>query len=122
MAVSELQKGFVVRVTIVVALLLAGLVLTMLSDSLIAGMETASDMNMYSWLKMIVGLLLFAATPLAAMITLHYGGRHKEAIRENTNLFRLLTIYRILFWLSIVVIVVAIVIVFWLAMHLGSVR
>jgi ABC-type uncharacterized transport system permease subunit len=100
------QKGFAVRLAIVAALTLVGFVLAALTKSGMPGMETNQDMNSFSLLNM-VGVFLFIATPWIAIGTLRYGRRHETEIREHSGLSRLLTLYRILFWLQVAILLLA---------------
>ena len=118
---NQSQKGFMERLATVVALLLGGWGLTMLADNRIADMETAAEMNTYSWLNMLSGLL-FAASMVAVIVTLRYGRRHEAAIREHKSISRLLTAYRLLFWLSFVASLLGAAILLWFVLHLGPVR
>jgi len=103
-------------------LLVAGLALRLVADGLIAGMETTADMNVFSWISMFSGLAFSIATPVMAIVTLRYGRRHEAAIREQAKLSRLLTIYRILFWLAVVCILLVAAGLVWLGTHIGPVR
>ena len=103
---NKSQKGFVKRVATVFVLTLVGIVLGALAKSGIGGMETNSDMNGFSLLNKI-GLFLLVATPWIAIDTLRYGRRYEAEIREHSGLSRLLTAYRILFWLQVVLVLLA---------------
>jgi len=113
---SSSQKGFVGRMSVLGGILIAGLVLRLIAGGLISGMETTADMGMFS------GLAFSTATPVMAIATLRYGRRHEAAIREHTGLSRLLTVYRILFWLAAICVLLVVTGVIWLGMHIGPVR
>jgi len=119
---TQPQKAFLARLGVVIALVVAGAVLSAVARGLVSGMETVADMNAYSWLGMVAGLLLTFAAPVAAIITLRYGKRHEAAIREHRGLSMMLTAYRILFWLWVAAIVLLGLGIFWLGAHIGPVR
>jgi len=119
---SSSQKGFVVRMSVLGGILAAGLLLRLIAEGLVSGMETTSDMDMFSWMSMFSGLAFSIATPVMAIATLRYGRRHEAAIREHTGLSRLLTVYRILFWLAAICVLLVVTGVIWLGMHIGPVR
>jgi len=116
------QKGFLVRMGMLGGILAGGLVLRLVADGLIAGMETTADMNVFSWIGMFSGLAFSIVTPVMAIVTLRYGRRHEAAIREHAGLSRLLTIYRILFWLAVVCVLLVAAGLIWLGTHIGPVR
>ena len=118
---NQRQKGFIKSLATVIAFMLAGLLVASVADGRISQMETAADMAVFSWLKMFSGWL-FAASALWAIVTFRYGRKHADAIREQTGFSRLLTAYGILFWLSLLVFMLAAAIVIWAGMHLGPVR
>lgn len=115
------QKGFMQWLATVIGLLLAGLLLAFVADSRIADMETAADMTIYSWIK-IIGGWLFAASTLSSILALRYGGRHKTEICEQVGFCRLLTIYRVMFWMAFTSVLLVIAGLIWLGAHLGPVR
>src|SRR3546814_5628950 len=65
-------------------------------------METSADMATYSWLKS-AGGSLFLISSVSSIMTLIYGHMHVAAIREHRSVSYLLTAYRVLFWLSVIV-------------------
>lgn len=115
------QKGFLLRFVVVVTLLLVGLLLMFVADSRNAGRETAAGIDNDSWLNMLSGWMFLGSTVMS-IVTLRYGSRHEAVIRENKSLSRLLTVYRTLFWLSVVSSLIAALILAWFVMHLGPVR
>jgi polyferredoxin len=119
---SSSQKGFVVRMGVLGGMLVAGLILRLIAEGLISGMETTADMGIFSWISMFSGLAFSIATPVMAIATLRYGRRHEAAIREHAGLSRLLTIYRILFWLAVICVLLVAAGLIWLATHIGPVR
>ncbi len=116
------QKGFLVRMGVLVGILAGGLVLKLIAEGLIAGMETTADMDIFSWISMFSGLAFSIATPVMAIVTLRYGRRHEAAIREHAGISRLLTIYRILFWLVVISVLLVAAGLMWLGTHIGPVR
>ncbi len=119
---NTVQKGFLVRIGMLGGILVAGLVLRLIAEGLIAGMETTADMDMFSWIGMFSGLTFSIVTPVMAIVTLRYARRHEAGIREHADFSRLLTIYRILFWLAVVSILLVGAGLIWLGAHLGPVR
>jgi len=103
-------------------MLISGLILRLIADGLIAGMETTADMNIFSWIGMFSGMAFSIATPVVAIIALRYGRKHEADIREHAGLSRLLTVYQILFWLAAICILLVVAGVIWLGMHIGPVR
>jgi len=119
---SSAQKGFVVRLLILGGLFAGGLILRLIAQGLMGGIENVADMDVFSWISMFSGLAFSIATPVMAIVTLRYGRRHAAAIREHAGLSRLLTIYRILFWLAVLCALLVAAGLMWLATHLGPVR
>ncbi|VAX14652.1 hypothetical protein MNBD_GAMMA24-2621 [hydrothermal vent metagenome] len=119
---NSVQRGFFVRMGVLGGILAGGLILRLVIEGSIAGIETSTDMNIFSWLGMLSGLAFSLATPVMAVVTLRYGRRHEAAIREHAKLSRLLTVYRILFWLTFICILLMVVFVLWLGTHIGPVR
>ncbi len=119
---NHAQKGFLVWIGILGGILVAGLILKLIAGGLIASMETTADMAMFSWIGMFSGVLFSIVTPVMAIVTLRYGHRHEAGIREQVGLSRLLTIYRILFWLAVVSMLLVAAGLIWLGTHLGPVR
>jgi len=105
-SLNPYQKGFVVRVAILAALVLIGIVLAMLAKSGMAGLETNSGTNGFSLLNMI-GVIMLVVEPWIAIATLLYGRRYEAEIREHPGVSRLLTVYRIVFWLQVVILLLA---------------
>jgi len=122
MLMNASQRGFANRLGIVVGLVLAGLVLSAAARGLMGGIENVADMNVFSGLSMVSGLLLMLATPVVAIVTLRYGKRYEVEIREHRSLSLALTVYRILFWLWVAAVVLLGLGVFWLGTHIGPVR
>jgi len=122
MQMNAPQKGFASRLAIVAGLVIGGLVLRLIADGLIASMETTADIGVFSWISMFSGLAFSLAAPVIAIVTLRYGRRHEAAIREHAGFSRLLTVYRILFWLAAICVLLAVAGVIWLGMHIGPVR
>lgn len=98
MPMNAPQKGFANRLGIVVGLTLVGMVLSTVAKGSMGGIETMADMNVFSWLIMVSGLLLMLATPVVAIVTLRYGKRHEAEIRAHSTLSLALTVFRVLFW------------------------
>lgn len=116
------QKGFLVRIGLLGGILAAESILKLIAEGLMAGIQTAEDMSVFSWLSMFSGLVFTIAMPVMAFVTLRYGRRHETAIREHAKLSRLLTVYRILFWLAVVCTLLLVVFMLWLGTHIGPVR
>ena len=121
-ALNTAQKGFLIRFSILTATLTAGLILKLIAKGQIAGMETTADMNVFSLLGMFSGMSIMIAMPIIAIVTLRYGRRHEADIREHAILSRLLTVYRVLFWLTVIGILITVIGLIWFATHLGPVR
>lgn len=115
------QKLFVNGLVVVVALSLAGGMLTFVASSRVSNMETLADINTFSWLNMASGLL-FVVALIMSIVTLRYGSRHKAAIQEHAIVSLLLKVYRILFWLACVATLLIIAFSIWLGLHIGPVR
>jgi len=119
---SPVQRGFLIRLGIFVGMLAGGLILKLIAQGLMGGIENVADMNVFSWISMISGVAFSIAAPVMAIVTLRYGRRHAAAIREHAALSRLLTIYRILFWLAVICALLVAAGLIWLGTHLGPVR
>jgi len=120
---SPIQKGFVVRLLILGGLLLAaGWVLKLIAYGLSASVRDMADMNVFSWVKIVGGLVLMTATPVISMHTLRYGKRHEVEIRERAGLAAALTIYRVLFWLLAATLLLLGMGIFWLVANFGPVH
>lgn len=122
LALNSTQKGFLIRISLLAATLTAGLILKLIAKSLITGMETTADMSVFSLLGMFSAMSFMIAMPIIAIVTLRYGYKHEAAIREHAILSRLLTIYRILFWLTVTGVLITAIGLIWFATHLGPVR
>jgi len=118
---NALQKAFITRLMVFLALFLAGLVLMFIADSHISDMESMADTSGHSWLSTASGWL-FAAAVVMSIATLRYGRRHEAAIRERALTAVLLKIFRTLFWLACAASALAAAALIWLALHLGPVR
>jgi hypothetical protein len=118
---NQAQGGFLKWLAAAAASLLGGWALMMIADSRIAGIETAADVATYSGLNTVAGLL-FMVSGMSSIATLIYGRRHELAIRELKNFSRLLTAFRILFWISVIASLLAAAFLIWIAMHIGPVR
>ncbi len=116
------QKGFLVRIGMLGGILVGGLILKLIAEGLITSMETTVDMDIFSWIGLFSGVVFSIVTPVMAIVTLRYGRRHEAGIREHVGLSRLLTIYRILFWLTIVFVLLVAAGLIWLGTYLGPVR
>jgi len=116
------QKGFLVRMGILGGILAGGWILKMIAEGLVAGMESTADMDVFSWISMFSGLAFSVATPVLAIVTLRYGRSHEADIREHAGFSRLLTIYRILFWMVVVAVLLVGAGLIWLGTHIGPVR
>ncbi|NOZ37893.1 MAG: hypothetical protein GXP11_07485 [Gammaproteobacteria bacterium] len=116
------QKGFLVRLGILGGILVGGLLLRLVTEGLMGGIQNTEDMNVFSWLSMFSGQVFTIAMPVMAFVTLRYGRRHEAAIRAHAKLSRLLTVYRILFWLVVACTLLIIIFVLWLGTHIGPVR
>jgi len=107
-SLNPYQKGFVVRVATLVALVLVSIVLAMLANRGVAGMETNSATKSFSILILnLIGAIMLVVEPWIAIATLLYGRRHEAEIREHSGLSVLLTLYRILFWFQVAVLLLA---------------
>ncbi len=116
------QKGFLLRMGILGGIFVGGSILRLVTEGLMSGIQSAEDMGVFSWLSMFSGLVFTIAMPVMAIVTLRYGRRHEVPIREHAKLSRLLTVYRILFWLAVVCTLLLIVFVLWLGTLIGPVR
>ena len=102
---SPAQKGFVVRLLILGALLAVGVILQLAH----VGGHDLSNMNVSAWVGVIGGLALMVASPVISILTLLYGKKHETEIRERPGLAAALTIYRILFWLWVASVVLGVI-------------
>ncbi|HEB55777.1 MAG TPA: hypothetical protein ENI98_05620 [Gammaproteobacteria bacterium] len=119
---NHAQKGFLVRLGLLGSILAGGLILRLIIEGMMDSIQNATDMGVFSWLGMLSGLAFAVATPVMALVTLRYGRRHETAIREHAKLSRLLTVYRILFWLAVICTLLIVVFLLWLGTHIGPVR
>jgi len=119
---SPVQRGFLIRLVLFLGTLFGGLILGLIAQGLMGGIENETDMNVFSWISMFSGVAFSIAAPVMAIVTLRYGRKHEAEIREHRGFSITLTVYRILFWLWLAALILLGIGIFWLGTHIGPVR